>query len=118
RGSIHHAQTWIAGLEAKEREATGIKGLKVGFNRVFGYYIEVSNANRLPIPDAYQRKQTLAGAERYITPALKEQESVVLNGEQAIQQREREVFIEVCAAVARRATSLLATADALGQIDA
>ena len=118
RQSIHEAQAWIAGLEQRERDATGIKGLKVGFNRVFGYYLEVSNANRLPIPDSYQRKQTLAGAERYLTPELKERESVVLNGEQAIFAREREVFTELCGAVGRAATGLLRSAEAIGELDA
>jgi DNA mismatch repair protein MutS len=117
RRSIHEAQAWIAGLEQRERDATGIKGLKVGFNRVFGYYLEVSNANRLPVPDSYQRKQTLAGAERYITPDLKERESVVLNGEQAIYAREREVFTELCGAVGRAAASLLRSAEAIGELD-
>ncbi|MEA2645737.1 MAG: mismatch repair protein MutS [Chloroflexota bacterium] len=118
RLAIREAQEWIAGLEHTEREASGIKNLKVGFNRVFGYYLEVSNANRLPIPDGYLRKQTLAGGERYITPALKEKESVVLNGEQAIFAREREVFMDLCAAVGRRASSLLATAEAVAELDA
>ena len=118
RQSIHEAQAWIAGLEQRERDATGIKGLKVGFNRVFGYYLEVSNANRLPIPESYQRKQTLAGAERYLTPELKEKESVVLNGEQAIFAREREVFSELCGAVGRAPTGLLRSAEAIGELDA
>lgn len=118
RRSIRDAQAWIAALEKKERDATGIRALKVGFNRVFGYYIEVSNANRVPVPEAYLRKQTLAGAERYITPELKEKESVVLNGEQAIHAREREVFELLCHEVARRAAPLLATAEAIGAIDA
>ncbi|HEY8739145.1 MAG TPA: DNA mismatch repair protein MutS [Candidatus Dormibacteraeota bacterium] len=118
RRSIRDAQQWIAALEQQEREATGIRALKVGFNRVFGYYIEISNANRLPVPEGYHRKQTLAGAERYITPELKEQESAVLNGEQAINAREREVFDLLCHEVARRAASLLATAEALGAADA
>jgi DNA mismatch repair protein MutS len=118
RAAIRDAQGWIASLDQKERDATGIRGLKVGFNRVFGYYIEISNANRAPIPDSYHRKQTLAGAERYITPELKEKESVVLNGEQAINAREKEVFETLCHDVTRRAPALLATAEALGAIDA
>ncbi|MDQ6746872.1 MAG: DNA mismatch repair protein MutS, partial [Candidatus Dormibacteraeota bacterium] len=118
RGSIREAQEWIAALEQRERETTGIRGLKVGFNRVFGYYIEVSNANRAPVPDSYHRKQTLAGGERYITPELKERESVVLNGEQAINAREREVFELLCHEVSQRAASLLATAEAIGAVDA
>ncbi|MFN2464269.1 MAG: DNA mismatch repair protein MutS [Candidatus Dormibacteria bacterium] len=118
RGSIREAQRWIAELEAEERAATGIRNLKVGFNRVFGYYLEVGNANRIPVPERYHRKQTLAGAERYITSELKEKESVVLNGEQAIHAREREVFELLCHQVGRRASTLLATAEAIGAIDA
>ncbi|MFN2466431.1 MAG: DNA mismatch repair protein MutS [Candidatus Dormibacteria bacterium] len=118
RRSIRDAQQWIAGLEQKERDATGIRGLKVGFNRVFGYYIEISNANRVAVPESYQRKQTLAGAERYVTPELKEKESAVLHGEQVINAREREVFEQLCGEVARRATPLLATAEAIGAVDA
>ncbi len=118
RSSIRDAQAWIAALEQRERDTTGIKGVKVGFNRVFGYYLEISNANRLPVPDSYQRKQTLAGAERYITPELKEKESVVLNGEQAIFAREREVFVELCAVVTRSAPGLLRSAEAIGDLDA
>ncbi|HEV3231536.1 MAG TPA: DNA mismatch repair protein MutS [Candidatus Dormibacteraeota bacterium] len=118
RGGIQEAQAWIAGLEARERAATGVRGLKVGFNRVFGYYIEVGNANRLPLPEHYQRKQTLAGAERYITPELKERESVVLNGEQAILAREREVLADLARAVAARAPTLLRGAEAVGELDA
>ena len=118
RHAIRDAQGWIAALEQQERAATGIRNLKVGFNRVFGYYLEVSNGNRLPVPESYHRKQTLAGAERYITPELKEQESVVLNGQQAINSREREVFELLCHEVTRRAASLLATAEAIGALDA
>jgi DNA mismatch repair protein MutS len=118
RSAIHDAQAWIAGLEQREREASGIKGLKVGFNRVFGYYLEISNANRLPVPERYQRKQTLAGAERYVTPELKDKESVVLNGEQAIFAREREVFIELCGEVSRSAAALLRSSEAIGELDA
>ena len=118
RHAIRDAQGWIAALEQEERVATGIRNLKVGFNRVFGYYLEISNGNRLPVPESYHRKQTLAGAERYITPELKEKESVVLNGEQAIHSREREVFELLCHEVSRRAASLLATAEAIGALDA
>ncbi|MHB8507754.1 MAG: DNA mismatch repair protein MutS [Candidatus Dormibacteria bacterium] len=117
RASIHEAQDWIAGLDARERERTGIRGLKVGFNRVFGYYLEVSHANRLPVPDDYLRKQTLTGAERYITPELKERESLVLNGEQAIAAREREVLGALAGRVGERAASLLASAEVAAEAD-
>src|SRR5262249_58731611 len=78
------AREWISTLEQVERERTGSKSLKVGYNRVFGYYIEVSHANVELVPHDYLRKQTVSGAERYITPELKEKEAVVLN---ALQDR-------------------------------
>jgi DNA mismatch repair protein MutS len=82
----------IANIQAAERERTGIQSLKVGFNRVFGYYIEITNANKHLIPDDYQRRQTLTGAERYVTPALKEYEEKVLTATERIEARERELF--------------------------
>jgi len=81
----------IAQIQAVERERTGITSLKVGYNRVFGYYIEISNANRHLIPSDYQRRQTLTGAERYVTPALKEYEERVLTATERIEVREREI---------------------------
>jgi DNA mismatch repair protein MutS len=83
---------WIAQLEAKERQATGINSLKVGFNNVFGYYIEVTKANAGSVPDSYVRKQTLVNAERYINQELKEFEQTVLNAEEKIRDRENELF--------------------------
>ncbi len=82
----------IAGIQASERARTGIASLKVGFNRVFGYYIEITNSNRHLIPADYQRRQTLTGAERYVTSALKEFEEKVLGATERIEQRERELF--------------------------
>ncbi len=95
KSSIRDGQQWIAGLEAVERERTGIKNLKVGFNKVFGYYIEVTKSNLNLVPEDYIRKQTLVNCERYITPELKEVESVVLNAETKINQLEYEIFAEV-----------------------
>jgi len=83
---------WIAALEAKERQATGINSLKVGFNNVFGYYIEVTKANAASVPDSYIRKQTLVNAERYINQELKEFEETVLGAEEKIRDRENELF--------------------------
>ena len=111
------AREWIAGLEQKERQRTGIKNLKVGFNKVFGYYIEVTKANTSAVPDAYIRKQTLVNSERYITPELKEYESMVLNAEERIAELERRLFVELCQRVAARADDLLHTAQALARID-
>ena len=83
-----HAREWIANLEAVERERTGIKSLKVGYNKVFGYYIEVTRANAAAVPAEYIRKQTLVNAERYITPEMKEYETLVLNAEERIREIE------------------------------
>ncbi len=111
------ARDWIANLEGKERQRTGIKNLKVGYNKVFGYYLEVTKANTERVPDHYIRKQTLVNSERYITPELKEYESLVLNAEERISELEARLFREICAQVATHAAALLATAQALAQID-
>ena len=109
----------IAGIQAAERERTGISSLKVGYNRVFGYFIEVTNANRHLIPSDYQRRQTLTGGERYVTPALKEYEERVLGATERIEQRERELFDRlrqrVSASIARlqAAAARVATLDVL-----
>ena len=114
----HHARDWIANLENVERQRTGIKSLKVGYNKVFGYYIEVTRANAEMVPSEYIRKQTLINAERYITPELKEYETLVLNAEERIKEIESRVFGEVCAQLAGSANLLLATARCLAEIDA
>ena len=111
------AREWIAGLEAVERERSGIKSLKVGFNKVFGYYIEVSHANADRVPSDYIRKQTLTNAERYITPALKEYEALVLNAEERMLEIEGRLFREVCAQIAGHAERLLRTARAIAHLD-
>ncbi|MBR2577233.1 MAG: DNA mismatch repair protein MutS [Firmicutes bacterium] len=95
KDSIRDGQQWIASLEGTERERTGIKNLKVGFNKVFGYYIEVTKSNYELVPENYIRKQTLVNCERFITPELKEVESVVLGAETRINQMEYELFLEV-----------------------
>jgi DNA mismatch repair protein MutS len=112
-----HAREWIANLEAVERESTGIKSLKVGYNKVFGYYIEVTRSNSSLVPEHYIRKQTLVNAERYITPEMKEYEALVLNAEERIREIEARLFHEVCARLAASAGRLLDTARALAQID-
>ena len=95
KDSIKDAKTWIAGLEGRERERTGIKNLKVGFNKVFGYYIDVTRSQSHLIPEDYIRKQTLVNNERYITPELKEMESLVLNAETKINKLEYDLFSEI-----------------------
>jgi DNA mismatch repair protein MutS len=116
--SSQHARQWIADLEKNEKQRTGIKTLKVGYNKVFGYYIEVTKANTDLVPEEYIRKQTLVNAERYITPELKEYESLVLNAEEHIHEIESRVFAQVCAELAEGAQELLATARAIAQLDA
>ena len=112
------ARDWIARLEPAERRRTGIRSLKVGFNRVFGYYIEVSHANTASLPEEYVRKQTLTGGERYITPALKEREAVVLSAQERIAARELELLRDLGAAVAASSPLLRASAQAMGMVDA
>ncbi len=92
-----HAREWINNLEPTERERTGIKSLKVGYNKVFGYFIEISHANTGAVPSDYIRKQTLVNAERYITPEMKEYETLVLNAEERIREIELRLFREICA---------------------
>jgi len=112
-----HARDWIANLESVERQRTGIKTLKVGYNKVFGYYLEVTKANAESAPEEYIRKQTLVNAERYITPELKEYETLVLNAEERIREIEGRLFREVCARLAGASTHLLAAARSLAQLD-
>ncbi|HPH97210.1 MAG TPA: DNA mismatch repair protein MutS [Anaerolineaceae bacterium] len=112
-----HAREWIAGLEAVERERTGIKSLKVGYNKVFGYYIEITHSNTTSAPANYIRKQTLVNAERYITPEMKEYETLVLNAEERIHEIEVRLFREVCAQISRQAARLLETAHTLAELD-
>ena len=112
-----HAREWIANLEPAERERTGIRSLKVGYNKVFGYYIEISHANTALVPQEYIRKQTLVNAERYITPEMKEYETLVLNAEERIREIEARLFREICAQLARSASRLLSTARAIAELD-
>jgi DNA mismatch repair protein MutS len=109
---------FIAGLQAAERDRTGISSLKVGFNKVFGYYLEVSKANLAKVPDEYIRKQTLVNAERFITPALKEFEESVLTAEEKIGRLEAELFDATRQAVAEESDRLYGTAAAIGSVDA
>ena len=104
------AKTWIANLEAVERARTGIRSLKVGYNRVFGYYIEVTQSQLSAGPADYIRKQTLVNAERYITPELKEYEALVLNAEERVLELEGQLYRQVLAQVAASAAQLLRTA--------
>ena len=111
------AKGWVASLETRERERTGVRNLKVGYNKVFGYYIEVTRANLDAVPEDYIRKQTLVNAERFITPELKEYEALILNAEERQAEVEARLFKDVCGQVAARAGALLKTARALARLD-
>ena len=112
-----NAKQYLANLERQEREKTGIKSLKIGFNNVFGYYIEVSKANLGQVPQDYIRKQTLVGGERFFTPELKEYESLILNARDRITELESALFQRVCRQVATASERILAVAEVLGNVD-
>jgi DNA mismatch repair protein MutS len=111
------AKSYIAGLETTAREETGIKSLKVGYNKVFGYYIEVSRSNLDAVPEAWARRQSLVGGERFITPELKEYEAKVLTARDRISEVERSVFRRVCGEVAGYADRIMAVAAAIAEMD-
>jgi DNA mismatch repair protein MutS len=115
--SSRHARDWIANLEKIERERTGIKTLKVGYNKVFGYYIEITRSNAELAPDNYIRKQTLVNAERYITPEMKEYETLVLNAEDRIREIEGRIFKQVCSQLGAASRLILETARSLAELD-
>lgn len=117
KDSIKDGRNWIASLEPQERERSGIKNLKVGYNRVFGYYIEVSKSNLSLVPQDYIRKQTLVNCERYITPELKEIESVVLNAEAKINELEYQLFAELREKIAEEIPSIQRTSAAMAAVD-
>jgi len=118
RRGAREGKEWIARLEGEERGRTGIANLKVGFNRVFGYYLEVSRGQLKSVPAHYLRKQTLVGAERYITPELKEMESKVLGAEERIARLEQGLFVALRDQVAAEIPRLLRTAQAIATLDA
>jgi len=113
-----NAKQWIAALETKEKQRTGINSLKVGFNNVFGYYIEVSKANSSFVPEDYVRKQTLFNAERYINDELKKYEYEVLNAEDARREREYQLFVEIREKIASSIIRIQKTATFLAEVDA
>ncbi len=110
-------KTWLAELEAKEREKTGIKNLKIKFNKVFGYYLEVTNSYKELVPDYFTRKQTLANAERYITPELKELEDMILGAEDKLINLEYDLFCEVRGKIADEVIRIQKTAKAVAKLD-
>jgi DNA mismatch repair protein MutS len=115
--SIRDSRRWMLSLEARERERTGITKLKVGFNKVFGYYIEVSNGRLSQVPDNYIRKQTLTNAERFITPEMKEHEARILSAEERIDELERSIYADVLRQLSVYYDRLMATASAIALID-
>jgi DNA mismatch repair protein MutS len=111
------ARQYLANLERQEREKTGVKSLKVGFNKVFGYYIEVSKPNLGQVPERYIRKQTLTNGERFFTPELKEYESLILNARDRINELETGIFQRVCRQIATASERILEVAHTLADVD-
>lgn len=117
RKASYEGKTWIADLEKKEKERTGIKSLKVGFNKVFGYYIEVTKSNLSMVPENYIRKQTLAGGERYITEELKEYESLIINAEERLRDLEYQTFCRIREELIKHISRLKRSAYCVSVID-
>ncbi len=111
-------KTWLAELEAEEKEKTGIKNLKIKYNKVFGYYLEVTNSFKDMVPDYYTRKQTLTNAERYITPRLKELEDMILGAEDKLYALEYDRFAEIRNMIAQEVERIQKTARAIAKLDA
>ena len=117
RKSKTEGKTWLAQLEAEEREKTGIKNLRIKYNKVFGYYLEVTNSFRDLVPDYYTRKQTLTNAERYITPRLKELEDLILGAEDKLYALEYDLFCQLRDQVAQEIPRIQKTARAVARLD-
>ena len=117
RAASVEGQEWLADLQRREQERTGIRSLKVRYNQVFGYYIEISTANLGAVPSDYTRKQTLANAERFVTPELKEMESKILGAQERSRQLEYELFLDLRAAAVPHLRTIQDTARALHEID-
>ena len=115
--AARHAQQYISDLETREQKRTGIKSLKVGYNQVFGYYIEVAKSYAGEVPETYIRKQTLTTGERYYTAELKEYENIVITAQERLNDLERQAFSRICAAVAEIGQRLLTTARAIAELD-
>ncbi len=117
KGMSKGGKSWIASFQQKERDRTGIKTLTVGYNKVFGYYIEVTKANISQVPDDYIRKQTMRNAERFYTPELKEWENVILSADEKITALEYEIFSDITSNVASYSSQLQTIAGLIGQLD-
>ena len=117
RRSKSEGKQWLTQLEARERERTGIRSMKIKYNRVFGYYLEVTNSFKDQVPEDYIRKQTLANAERYTTPRLKELEDTILNAEDKLQTLEYDIFCRIRDTIAQELVRIQNTAKALAKLD-
>ncbi|MDQ3099031.1 MAG: DNA mismatch repair protein MutS [bacterium] len=117
RKIVNHGNEWVLELESKERERTGISSLKVRFNKVFGFYIEVSNSNLNSVPDNYTRKQTLVNGERFITPELKKQEEIILTAEEKLNKLEYSIYLNVLTQVINSITPLQQAAASIAELD-
>ncbi|HXX54532.1 MAG TPA: DNA mismatch repair protein MutS [Methanoregula sp.] len=118
RGVLHSGKGWIAALQEKERDATGIRSLKIGYNRIFGYYIDVTKPNLSLVPAHYERKQTTATGERYTIPALKEKESVITSADERVLALEREIYAGLLETIREIIPDLQATAGGIAVLDA
>ncbi|MCL6594083.1 MAG: DNA mismatch repair protein MutS, partial [Alicyclobacillus sp.] len=118
RALSHEGKSWLADLEQRERTRTGIKSLKIGYNKVFGYYLEVSKANAALVPPEYERRQTLAAAERYTLPELKQREADILTAEERAMAREYELFRGLCERVLASLHAVQQAAEVTAEVDA
>lgn len=118
RENLQNGREFLAALERRERERTGIKSLKVGFNKVFGYYIEVTKSNLHLVPSDYSRKQTLLPCERFITLELKEHESLVIHAQERLAELENTLFRQICTAIGKMRPEILLAAQSIGYLDA
>ena len=117
RSAVKDGRGWIAALEANEREQTGIPKLRVGYNKVFGYFIEITNSYKDKVPERYMRKQTLTNCERYITEELKDMESTVLGAKEKLEALEYDIFTKLLSDIAEHLERLQKTASAIAQLD-
>jgi DNA mismatch repair protein MutS len=117
KGQIKGSKDWIAGLQEQERKRTGIPSLKVGFNKVFGYFIEVTKPHLSKVPSEYVRKQTMVNAERFVTQELKEKEAHILGAEEKIFKLEYDLFLEIRSKIAEKTSEIQKTAELVAQLD-
>ena len=117
KSQIRGSKDWIAGLQEKERKRTGIPSLKVGFNKVFGYFIEVTKPHLSKVPEDYIRKQTMVNAERFVTQELKEKEALILGAEEKIFKLEYELFLEIRSKIAEKVDQIQKTGELVAQLD-